>query len=197
MKKIVIKTVAITLAAIIALFAAVYIILALFAPKTLAAAWEGTGNYSISVRYYEKQYDKTGDLTDLADLCAKINVKTDSARAVKYLVLLTGDAKFAGFCEDSAKTLYKMTAYEYYYGALTVATYYDSGLNPAITVAKKAVGAGYTANNAFYILLTDADTLTKADGEAIATEINGFKGGLSDAEKLIADNDIAIAQSIK
>ncbi|MBO4251135.1 MAG: hypothetical protein J5911_00555 [Clostridia bacterium] len=197
MKKLVIKTVVVTLAAIIAIVAALYLCFAVFAPKTLANFWEGTGNYSLSVKYSEKQYERSGDISDLADLCAKLNVRTDSARAVKYLGILVDGDGFTEFCENTEGSGYIMTPYEYYYGAFTVATYYESGLTPAIIVAKKAVLGGYTANNAFYLLLADADTLTNADGEIIAAEINGIKGELSDAEKTIAEKDIAIALSIK
>ena len=198
MKNLVLKTVAITLAVIIAVAAALYFSVALFSPKTLAKIWDSAGNYSVAVKYYEKQYEKSGDISDLAILCAKLDAKNDSARAVKYFAQFTANSEFSAFCErQDTGNEFKMTSYEYYYGTYTVAEYYENGLSFAIIVAKKAVSKGYTKHNAFYVLLSEAETLTKADGEKIADEITGLKDDLSDAEKEIAEHDITIALSIE
>ena len=198
MKKLVLKTVLITLAAIIATTCALYGALAFFSPKTLAEFWNNAGNYAVSVKYYEKQYEKSGEISDLAGLCAKLDVKNDSAKAVKYLTLFTGSERFSTFCEQEDKSSgYKMTSYEYYYGIFTVAHYYQNGLSSAITVAKKAVNGGYTEYNAFYVLLSEVG-LTKDGGNAVATEISAIKETLSDETEIgFAERDINIANAIK
>ena len=199
MKKLVIRTVAITVAAIIVLMAAIYLVFALAFPKTLAGCWKDMGNYSLAAKYYEKQYDKSEDLDDLATLCVYLDAKTDGARAAGYLKLLTENENFNARCEKEDKEGgFKYTAYEYYYGKYAVAEYYANKIDAAITVAKKAVSKGYTANNAFYVLLIDADTLTKSDGEKISAEITVIKNGLTDdAQKEYAERDIGFANSVK
>lgn len=196
MKKLVIKTVAITVAAIIVLMAAIYLTFALAFPKTLAKAWKDVGNYSIAAKYYEKQYDKSGDLDDLAKLCVYLDAKTDGVKAAKYLKLLTENENFNARCEsEDHKGGFKYTAYEYYYGKYAVAEFYANKIDAAITVAKSAVSKGYTENNAFRVLLLDAEDLTESDRGAIVSAINEIYGGLTDAEKQIADRDINFANS--
>ena len=196
MKKLVIKTVAITVAAIIVLMAAIYLTFALAFPKTLANCWKDVGNYSIAAKYYEKQYDKSGDLDDLAELCVYLDAKTDGVKAAKYLKLLTENENFNARCEqEDKKGGFKYTAYEYYYGKYAVAEFYANKIDAAITVAKSAVSKGYTENNAFRVLLLDAEDLTESDRGAIVSAINEIYGGLTDAEKQIADRDINFANS--
>lgn len=196
MKRLVIKTVAITVAAIIVIMAAIYLTFALFFPKTLAGTWKDMGNYSIAAKYYEKQYDKSKDVDDLATLCVYLDEKDDSARAAKYLKLLTEDENFNAHCEkEKEEGGFKYTAYEFYYGKFTVAEFYANGINAAILVATKAVSAGYTENNAFYVLLLEKENLSESDRGAIVSAITEIKDGLTDAEKQIADKDIEFANA--
>ena len=197
MKNLVLKTVIMTFTVIITVIAVIYACFAIFSPKTLAKFWEDAGNYSVSVKYYEKQYEKSGDIADLANLCAKLEVKSDSKRAAKYLAIFTDDENFSAFCEQEDKAGgYKFTSYEYYYGSYVVASYYESGIASAISVAKKAVQAGYTEHNAFYVLLSETP-LTKDDGIIIAAEISGIKETLSGGAESFAERDITIAHAIK
>lgn len=196
MKKLVIKTVAITVAAIIVLMAAIYLTFALFFPKTLASAWKDMGNYAIAAKYYEKQYGKSEDVDDLAELCVYLDEKDDSARTAKYLKLFTEDENFNARCElEDEKGGFKYTAYEYYYGKYAVAEFYANKIAAAIAVATKAVSAGYTENNAFYVLLLEKENLTESDRDAIVSAITEIKSGLTDEEKQIADKDIEFANA--
>ena len=199
MKKLVIKTAAITVAAIIVLMAAIYLTLALFFPKTLAGVWKDLGNYSISAKYYEKQYNKSEDYGDLAKLCVYLDAKSDSVCASKYLKLLTENEKFAELCEtEDTKGGFKYTAYEYYYGKYTVAEFYVNKIDAAIVVAKKSVSAGYTEHNAFYVLLLDADNLTASDASVVSAAITEIKSGLADETQIgYADRDISFADSLR
>ena len=199
MKNLVLKTIIMTFTVIITVIAVIYACFAIFSPKTLAKFWEDAGNYSVSVKYYEKQYEKSGDFADLANLCAKLEVKSDSKRAAKYLAIFTDNENFSAFCEQEDKAGgygYKFTSYEYYYGIFTVANFYENGLSAAIDTAKKAVKEGYTEHNAFYVLLSEI-SLTKEDGTIIKAEISAIKETLSDGEKGFAERDIKIADAIK
>lgn len=198
MKNLVLKTVIMTFTVIITVIAVIYACFAIFSPKTLAKFWENAGNYSVSVKYYEKQYEKSGDIVDLANLCAKLDVKSDSKKAVKYLAVFTDSENFTEFCEKEDKAGgYKFTSYEYYYGIFTVANYYENGLNAATDTAKKAVKSGYTERNAFFVLLSEVK-LNKDEGTTVLAVISEIKETLSDeTEKNFAERDINIAKSIK
>ena len=197
MKNLVLKTVIMTFTVIITVIAAIYACFAIFSPKTLAKFWEDAGSYSFSIKYYEKQYEKSGDISDLANLCAKLEVKSDSERAVKYFAVFTDSEDFSAICEKEDKAGgYAFTSYEYYYGSYAVASYYNSGIASAISVAKKAISAGYTEHNAFFVLLSETP-LKKAEGESVAEEISAIKETLSGDAEGFAERDIIIAQSIK
>ena len=197
MKKIIFKTVILTLISLVAVFLITYGCIAGSSPKFLADIWSDLGSYDISVKYYEKQYEKTQDIYDLALLCNKVNEQNDSARAARSLKLLTEDKNFAVLCnaEDNSDG-YTFTAFEYYFGKYAVAEYFESGINSAILIAEKSVTASYTEHSAFYSLL-GIESLTKSDGEKIVAAITEIKGELSDdAQKGYAERDIGFANGL-
>ena len=196
MKKLVIKTVVLTFISFIALFLIFYCCFSAAAPKTLADVWSDMGSYSFSIKYYEKQYEKTNDLFDLAVLCNKVNEQSDSSRAVTYLKALTEHENFSALCEtEDKKFSYTFTAYEFYFGKYAVASYYESGIGSALAVAEKSVKTGYTEHSAFYSLL-GIESLTKDDGDSIKTAIEGLSG-LSETEQGFANRDVKFAEEIK
>lgn len=197
MGKTIIKTAAVTFAAVIALIGAIYACLAIFAPKTVADIWASFGNYSVSVKYYEKQYNKTGDISDLAVLCVKLDENKDSARAADYLSALTLSDGFADFCvAEDENARYGESAHEYYFGKRAIAEYYANGISAAIAVADAAVISGYTEFNAFYKLLVGVKELSNGDVTAISAKISEIKGGLSGEQESFAERDIGIADSL-
>ena len=200
MTKLVVKTVFITVAAIILALAAVYLCLALFFPKTLAKGWEAVGSYNLSLKYYEKQYEKTEDITDLSVICVKVNAEKDAARAVKYLKILTENPEFSDLCaaEDAnSASGYSFTAYEIYFGKYAVSAYYNGGITAAVNVAKTATQNEYSEHNAFYVILSGVKTLTASDGQAIAAAVSEIKSGLTDDRQIeYANRDMDMANSI-
>ena len=84
MKNLVIKTVVITLAAIVSLMAITFGALTVFTPKTLGGVFDGAGNYSAAVFFYDLQYEKTGDIEDLAVLIDESYGFGDKENAKKY-----------------------------------------------------------------------------------------------------------------
>lgn len=201
MTKLVLKTVLITVSAIILALAVAYLCFAVFSPKTLAKGWEAVGSYDLSLKYYEKQYGKTEDISDLSIVCVKADAEKDAARAVKYLKLLTENAKFSELCDfedtDTASADYGFTAYEIYFGKYAISAFYNADITAAISVAKTATQNGYSKHNAFYVILSGVKTLTASDGQAIAAAVSEIKSGLTDGEQIgFADRDIARANGI-
>ena len=156
MKRTVLFTAGITLAAAIITMVCIYFIIALVSPVSAADFWDGLGAYSLSVKYYEKQYDKTGNPEDLSVLCLKLDEYDDSETAAFYLKIFTESEDFIVICEkEDLKTERKIGAYDYYYGKYAVAEYFDKGVNAAIAVAQVSQNAGYTRYNPYYVLLND------------------------------------------
>ena len=68
--------------------------IALFAPGFTAGIFNGVGNYSATVFFYEKQYAKTQSLIDLMILVDKVDYEKDGVKAEKYLELLVNHKDF-------------------------------------------------------------------------------------------------------
>ena len=161
MKKLVIKTTCITLASLIVAFAIFFGAASLFAPGWVGGIFDGVGNYSASVFFYEKQYEKTGDIDDLNTLVLKIDIKNDSSRASKYFGKMVEHQDFEEFCnsQDGGSDI---SAEEYYFGCYVLALAYNGKLDDAIDKAKDFVGNTYTENNPFRLLVADYAVYAKA-----------------------------------
>ena len=114
LKKLVIKTAVITLASILVALAITFGAFATFAPRSLAVFFDGVGNYSASVFFYEKQYVKSQSFDDLVYLVDRIDDDNDQVRAKKYLGDLIAHKDFANFCEN--KEVMGIPFAEYYQG---------------------------------------------------------------------------------
>jgi len=98
LKKLIIKTSLITLAVTLCALMITFGALALFAPKTVAGIFDGVGGYSASVFFYEKQYNKSGEIDDLAVLVDKIDEDKEPLKAEKYIETLISREDFATYC---------------------------------------------------------------------------------------------------
>ena len=200
MKKTILKTVAITVAVLVAVTCLLYVCLMIFSPVTLGKLWDGLGSYDLSVKYYEKQYDKTGDINDLSAFTVKLDEKGDAERTAKYLSVMVDREDFNSFCTKSDDNSgYGFSARDYYYGKYTVATFYFGGLDSALNVAEKCVNEKYSAHSPFYVLMAEAEELKKADADRIAVKIGEIilTGRLSAEELINANSDISFAYKLK
>ena len=147
MKRLVIKTTLITLASIIGALIIAVGALCLFAPKTMANFFEDVGNYSASVFFYEKNYEKTGSISDLDELLLKVYVESDYELTEKYSKEMIEHVQF-----ESLSVANK----EYYYGCYVIALANNGKFDQAINVGKDFVqDYGYTVFNPLRILITD------------------------------------------
>ncbi len=185
MKNLVIKTVFITLASLFGLLLLVFGALALFSPVTLAEVFDVTGSYSGSILFYEKQYDKTGDIEDLAVLSIKINQEVDAELAEKYLEKLVNHENFEQFCasEDGGVLSNK----QFYVGKYALALVKNGKLDKALTVAEDFVNQnGYTGFNPYSVILVEKGKgLTAQQLNAIKAKIQSYSG--ADKENATAD----------
>jgi len=116
LKKLVIKTVLITVAALIGAMALTFGAMAIFAPRSVAGFFDGVGNYSASVFFYEKEYEKTDDIEDLVVIIGKALANDDNEKAEKYTKELLEREDFSSYCLECDKDLKQgeMTTEEYY-----------------------------------------------------------------------------------
>lgn len=199
MKKSVFQTIAITVALLLSATCLLYLCLVFFSPVTLANFWNDMGNYSISVRYYGIQYEKTDNIEDLSAYCVKLDGKKDAEKTAEILSKMTNREDFEEFCaKQDALGGYAFSARDYYYGKCTVATYYAKGIGEAVKIAERGVEQKYSDHSPFYILMAEAEELTKDDANVIEAKIGVIilTGGLSVKELVYANEDIATARNI-
>ncbi len=180
MKELVIKTVLITLASVLGVFLLVFGALALFSPLTLAKLFDGTGGYSSSIHFYERHYDKTGDIEDLAVLALKINADIDTELAEEYFEKLVTDQSFDEFCANAEGG--ELSNKQFYLGKYATVLVKNSKLDKALELAKEFVNEnGYTSYNPYTVLLIELGESFSADElNAIKENIKGYGEASSD-----------------
>lgn len=155
MKKLILKTTAITLASIIGAGLLVFGIFALFFPAPLARLFEGTGGYSASIHFYERQYKKTGDIEDLAEFVVKIDLEKDSELAEEYLYEIIKHEDFPSYCtEQDYLKLSNISTKEYFNGSYASALVKNGKFDSALNFAREFVSDNeYTAYNPYSVVI--------------------------------------------
>lgn len=162
MKKLVIKTSLITLASIIVALSAVFGAFCLFAPASVAVFFDGVGNYSASVFFYEKQYEKSGDILDLDALFIKSYGVKDYGRSERYLGELINHDNFESLLsKDDA-----LSDKEYYYGCYVLSLAKNGKIDKACEVSQEFVSEnGYTKHNPLSTLVLEYVDENTAENE--------------------------------
>ena len=189
LKKLVVKTIIITLVSVLGAFAITVGALCLFSPATCASFFDGVGNYSASVFFYEKHYDKTGDINVLDTLYIKSYEAEDYVRAEKYLFTLISHEGFDSLCADNASPD-SLTDKEYYYSSYALVLAKNGKESQAIFTCETFVSEnGYTKYNPFRALVDEY----KADATLSATlknKIETILSGLNGAQLTYANEDL-------
>jgi len=157
LKKLIIKTSLITLAVTLCALMITFGALALFAPKTVAGIFDGVGGYSASVFFYEKQYNKSGEIDDLAVLVDKIDEDKEPLKAEKYIETLISREDFATYCEEQDKSKPAIKTKEYYYGNYVLVLIENGRFDKALEVCnEQAHGSGkYTKDNPYRVIISE------------------------------------------
>ena len=179
MTKLVLKTILKTLLCVVILGALIYGVLALFFPSTLANGYNKLGSYNLSIKYYEKTYEKSGSFDDLVVLCDRVDEENDSIRAEKYLKILTTDNNFEVYFEAYDKlqgTQIVFTSIDFYTGKHVLATYNAQGLDKAISLANNYVSNyGYNKFSPYgFLISTYLDKMEDSDKQKIKTALNAI-----------------------
>jgi len=189
LKSLVIKTILITLASVIGALMVIFGALCLFAPATVAGFFDDVGNYSASVFFYEKEYERTGDINGIVLLIDKSYGQRDSIGEEKYLEKLLSHKDFETFCKKDGEDK-KLENVEYYYGYYTSVLIENQKLDSAISVGKKYVEKyTYSQNNPFRILAKEY-----ADGTDEQKDL--IKNAILDLENIETIQNVYITQDI-
>ncbi|MBQ8426449.1 MAG: hypothetical protein IJX16_01670 [Clostridia bacterium] len=195
MTKLVLKTVAITLVAVLGACLIAFGSLALFAPASVANFFDGLGFYKPAIHYYEKQYGKSESIEDLAVLILKLDDDKDSIKTEEYTKILIEHPDYATYCQmkDGVNQGSTVTANEFYISKYAVALVRNDKFITAIDTAKDFVDDyGYTAYNPFSVIISElgltldidkleeieeriSEYLNSANGDVVATDIARIK----------------------
>lgn len=194
MTKLILKTAAITLAAVIVFLGLVFGAFALFFPRPLARFFENAGNLSAAAVFYERQYEKSGEPGDLAVLCDVLDEHTSPEKAEKYLGEFVYSDEFESFCADYDETygVYTYSARELYQGRYVVARFINSGASSGVESALAFTEeGGYTEYNSFYWLITDGGLIfSENDVSVVKAALDSLS--LQDGERAFLERDIAL-----
>lgn len=192
MKKLILKTIAITIGAVFLFVLIVYGVFALFFPTKTAKFYDGLGAYKTAARYMEKAYKKTGDIKDLDETCLYALKTDDNGLIASYLGELFGDKKddFAEYAKT--KTYNAADDYFDFMAGRYVSAMYNSGVekNTVVTEAFRLT-VTYKKQCAARSLLVesvsskDTDTVTE-----IRSKLEEKSSVASEAEAEIIENDI-------
>ena len=165
MTKLVLKTIAITLALIVLAIGLFFGSFALFSPITLARFFDGVGCYSLSITFYESNFNKTQKVSDLATLIVKIDQEKDSELAEKYLKILVEYENFDEFCSSEDKySQSQISAKDFYLGEYVYALLKNGKNTGAVDVAFDYIEEnGYTENNPCRIIVVNASSFLNED----------------------------------
>ena len=111
MKNLVIRSIVITLASIVSALSITFGALSVFTPKTIAGFFDDVGNTPASVFFYEMQYDKTGDIKDLANIVDVAYSNGDKELTEKYLSKLFSHPDFEKYGETEISSGLKVKDY--------------------------------------------------------------------------------------
>jgi hypothetical protein len=191
LNKLVGKTIAITLAVIMGVVVVAFGATALFAPKILAGIFDNMGAYSASVFFYEKNYDKTGEIEDLVLLIDKLDVDKDSQAVEQFLFELINDEEFDSYCASFGEDERLVPLKDYYNGQYAVALMMNGKQSDAISFCEGVVALGYNEYNPYRaIVYSLAGTLTTEQLTALKGSIEGVATSLSGTQLTLAQTDI-------
>lgn len=170
MKKIVIKTSLITIACIFCAFIVLFFALFFFSPVTVGKLFDDMGSYSVSVYFYERQYNKTEKTEDLATLVFKLDEEKDFEKTFNFSDKMIKSVDFDAYCnqkdqkEQGGRTGNFISTKEFVLGKFSVSAYLNNAF-PAfkVTAENFVLENGYTFYNPYRILLSRTGKNIKAE----------------------------------
>lgn len=185
MKKLIIKTIAISLGIVVFVFTALYFIIASASPVTLSNIYFRLNNKNLTLKYSEMTYEKSDDILDLSVLVERSIKFEDNALIEEYGFKLINDEEYSDFLQT------KDSGYNYYIvGSLAKALYNAGKVDSAISVAFDNT-LTYTNLNPIRVIIS------LAVDSANLTALNTIKQKLESREdkNQLVLSDVAIIQN--
>ena len=152
MRKLIVKTVAITLSLMVGAFAIIYFIFSAFLPSSLASLYFRVNQENLSVKYSVKAYEKSGNVSDLATLTERVIVFGNDSLTVTYATMLINDDEYGQVLQS------KSQGYNYYIvGSLVEALYASGSKTQAVEVAMQNTSTLSSGNPIEVILVCAFD----------------------------------------
>lgn len=204
MKKLILKTTLFTFCGVLLLISLIYGIVALASPISLAKMFDGVGNYSISMHYYEKNYEKNKNLGNLYTICSKVDEKSDSVRAEKYLAIFTADENFTNFCKqkDTTQSASLVRSDDIFYGKYVVSIFYSKSQDVNMQLAleksiQRVLNTDYREYNPFnFLLVYCANDLNLNALIEIQCSIESIYNYLSGEGQVFANADLEVVEQL-
>ena len=116
MKKLVIKTVFITIVILMSVIIFTMSVACIFRPRVIAKMFDDLGNYQATQYFYQMQYKKTHDINDLIVLIDNAYEKQETKELIGYIEVFIEHKDFKAYCQtkDTAIKPGDMTTEEYY-----------------------------------------------------------------------------------
>lgn len=172
MKRLIIKTAAITLAAIFGVFVLGVVGMTLFAPGAMGDLCQKTGSYGLAAWYAELDYAKSKEIDKLARVIYLADLAGNDETLVEYCPQMAAHRDFSVFCKETDQAenpLYSnLGGYRtFLYSAYAEALYQTGEKTTALTVAADEVAkSGYGEVNPVRALIACA-----AEDDAFLGEI--------------------------
>ena len=186
MRNLVVKTVGLTLAGILLITGITLTFISFFSPVTLARLTESIGLKEVSVSYYERQYNKTHDLNDLANLIFRLDADTDAKTCETYCLSFFKNPNYADYLKGKGAERFKseIKAGEYFYGKFCIVEYNLDKINNSVKIAKKHIedynsyakyGEEKFDNPLTTLISAKGVKLTATDLDYLELELNAIK----------------------
>ena len=165
MKKLIIKTIVITLSSIISIVSVAFGALCVFTPTTIASVFEDMGNYRASTFFYEIEYEQSNDIEDLVVLIDKAYGNKDNEGLEEYLGEMIWHKDFHDYCEnkDANLSANRMPTQDYFVGYYATVLIENGKFENSLNMSKSYVETfGYTEFNPIRAIVNESFNLLTA-----------------------------------
>ena len=171
MKKVIVKSVIITISILIVSFFVTSLAITTFFPKTVSDMAFRVGEKEICVSYQEKAYLKSGKFADLATLTERCVWAGDDEKVIIYAEKFIYSNEYATFLSG------KDEGYAYYIAsALTISLYNEGFIKKAIETAFSESNGFSTVGPIHRLIATASENSDKQTLNLIKTDLLKYQG---------------------
>ncbi len=199
MKKLIGRTIGITLAAVFLFLAVFSGIIVLFCPSVYGRIFSKLGNYSASTWCFEREYKIGKETYDLAVLV--LNLEERDSRLNYYSYLLITDAGYEEYILNNSLKYFSsaLKAEEYFYSKSAVSKFDGADFTSCVSVCDSFYNKlGYTEFSPIRkLIVLRGESFNLSQITELEQKINLIKGELSGSELSFAESDLIVLNSLK